>query len=82
VLLLVGVPTRREPEAVGCSDARRAATRSQLDAAADRATIREHDERIDALLRNAVGTFRRSAMPCFSASLKSTIQRMPSSIAG
>ena len=30
----------------------------------------------------AVGTFSRSAMPCFSASLKSTIQRMPSSSAG
>ncbi len=30
----------------------------------------------------AVGTFRRSAMPCFSASLKSTIQRMPSSMRG
>ena len=29
----------------------------------------------------AAGTFKRSAMPCFSASSKSTIQRMPSSTA-
>ena len=30
----------------------------------------------------AAGIFRRSAMPCFSASSKSIIQRMPASIAG